>query len=380
MTYRDRDYDGWESDEERDAAASDSSTSSSVTPDPPARRNLDPSIGMLAVEREAGHLVTLRTDRTEIDPALVALGCIGEDWEEHDKYGLTLGGISYRLVLSSSDPRLAGQPLPWLASIRPRNPRSLTEIDDEILSTHYQVEVGAGRARCAVHDETADSISMRVTFGERNEELVSLGARVEYKETRDYYDYVDNYQHELTRPKPDERLRGPFIGWMRYRGAVVRIAAEAPDRTLIVAHPSLGAALGLEPSNGSWKQVYARWIGRDGTPVDPPAPQRAAPSDKLLDRNLRVLNPDASFVLDETPDGFLVETGLILKTDVALIGPYVRLVIFRGHLLRVAEECAGSLLVIVCARLADAFGCTRFERDGRTLGWRWFLPSELDAV
>jgi hypothetical protein len=72
--------------------------------------------------------------------------------------------------------------------------------------------------------------------------------------------------------------------------------------------------------------------------------------------------------------------GPILKTDISLIGPYGRLVLLAGNLLRVAEERYGQFLVIAHGQLGASLGFTSYTYDGHTLGWAWFRPSELDAV
>ncbi len=197
--------------------------------------------------------------------------------------------------------------------------------------------------------------------------------KIEYPESLD----VVLGGNDLRIDKLDPRVGGAHerIGFFddAGRGMHVRVAGMRDGQMMLVV-------------DDSYANKYNGWESGPGMGwrlVDPALVTEPAPSNDTLYRSQKVTlagHEHAVQIFDETADMFVLESGSIAKTDHTLIGPYGRLVILKGNLLRVAEERRDKFLVIAHGRLGAALGFTSYTYDGHTLGWRWFLPSELDAV
>ncbi len=193
--------------------------------------------------------------------------------------------------------------------------------------------------------------------------------------------------------KRDPRLRGPHVRWVRYGGAIVRVAEVRADLCLVVAHgSSLGPKLGMSWGTTFRQQIAFRWVRGDKLEtVDPRGFEPWPPNAPVLDDAFRrALEAHAHLrsstgshrIVEETSDAYTLDGSLlVLKGDPAFTGEYVSIVSYAGQLLRVARELLSHVLAVAHPSLGRDLGFAPLARsqDNEVLG-KWLGRSEVEVT
>ncbi len=189
-------------------------------------------------------------------------------------------------------------------------------------------------------------------------------------EFADQFDVLLNGS-DLRIDKLDPRVSGTFERIGFFDGIQVRVIGERQGQLLLVVDDSYAnRSDGWERGPGlGWRLVAPDRV------TDPP------PSNDALYRSLKLQHAGferSQYVLDETADTFVLETGSYTKSDPQLVG--VRLVTHRGSQVRVVDVRGNQVLVVAHGTLGTQPGFTRHTYDGRTLGWAWLAREVVEPV
>jgi hypothetical protein len=193
--------------------------------------------------------------------------------------------------------------------------------------------------------------------------------------------------------KRDPRLRGPQVGWVRYGGAIVRVAAARGDVSLVVAHgSSLGPKLGMSWGTTFRQGIAFRWVRGDKlAPVDARGFDPWPPNAPVLDDAFRRAIETHAYlrdstgtrrIIEESSDAFTLEGSLlVLKGDPAFTGAYGSLVNYAGQLLRIARELPSHVLAVAHPSLGRDLGFAplALSPDHEVLG-TWLARSEIEVT
>jgi hypothetical protein len=127
----------------------------------------------------------------------------------------------------------------------------------EILARTLELEL-AGIGTFTVDEESELRIVVTAGRDATDPALVQAGFVAEpWREVEKYNLVLEGVTHRLTLDKRDARLRGPHVGLVGFRGAIVRVAARRDDKILIVAEGrSLASQLGF-----TWGTTHGQRIG-----------------------------------------------------------------------------------------------------------------------
>lgn len=182
--------------------------------------------------------------------------------------------------------------------------------------------------------------------------------------------------------KRDPRLRAT---WVRYGGAVVRVAASRGDVSLIVAHGLLAPTLGMSWGETHRRKIGFRWVRSTalepfpplGWPADAPVLDDAFRHAMRGHANLRAVTGTLRIV-GESADAFTLEGSiLVLKGDPAFTGDYVAIVRAGDQLLRVVRELPTQVLAVAHPSLGTELGFTPFHDD---VSGKWLARTETEGL
>lgn len=219
-----------------------------------------------------------------------------------------------------------------------------------LLEQELELEL-AGYGRYRVEDETEDAIVLEAIDGLR----------------------ID---------KRDPRLRAT---WVRYGGAVVRVASSRGDVSLVVAHGLLAPKLGMSWGETHRRRIGFRWVRSSalepfpplGWPADAPVLDDAFRHAMGRHASLRAVTGKLRIV-GESADAFTLEGSvLVLKGDPAFTGDYIAIVRSGDQLVRVVRELPSHVLAVAHPSLGSELGFTPFADD---VSGKWLALDELEAT